>query len=209
MMNIHPAEPTFAFWSWAKCLGEIIFWAGEAGATTCMTDGWREKYRIDIQEIGHRARDASPDDMTHNQVIRSRSLACDLVRMLNTCGDLNSVPCRNWSATERNVVEELAKLKSQFAILGDGERPETPATGTPRANGAARGHSPWITASEMIFLMTTNGIRGSSDAAIKRTKRTSQAGAQAGSNNQRFRFKLAKLTELGIRFPVEWNTSEE
>ncbi len=129
-----------AFWAWAKCLGELIFWAGEPDAETTTRDGWREAFRIDIQDKGDRALDAAPDDVTRNQVIRSRSLACDLVRMLNTCGDLNSVPCRNWPTTERNIVEELTKLKSRFAELGYGEQRAEPvavtATGSTKPEAA-------------------------------------------------------------------------
>ena len=117
-----------AFWAWSKCLGELIFWAREPDAETTTRDGWREAFRNDNRDKGDRALDAAPDDVTRNQVIRSRSLASDLVRMLNTCCDLNSVPCRNWPTTERNIVEELTKLKSLFAELGDGGHKTEPAT---------------------------------------------------------------------------------
>lgn len=159
----------------------------------------------DIDEGGTLARDDSPDDITRNQVTRSQSLALQLVRMLNECGDLNAVPCRNWSAVDRQTVEQLAELQAIFARIGDGVCDEQ-STGRERANGSE--YSPWIDSPKMIEMMKANGIRGTSDAGIKRTKKTWQAEAQTGSNNQRFRLKLSTLDELGIKYPAEWNTSE-
>ena len=74
---------TNAFWGWAKCLDELSFWAREPDPTTTMRDGWREAFRNDIRDKGDLARDAAPDDVTHDQVIRSRTLALKLVRLLN------------------------------------------------------------------------------------------------------------------------------
>ena len=111
-----------AFWAWAKCLGRVIFWAREPNAKTTTTAGWLEAVRSDIRDSGDLARDAAPDDVTRKQVIRSRSLALDLVRMLNQVPELNSVSYRTWPTTERIIVDDLAKLKSRFAELGDGEQ---------------------------------------------------------------------------------------
>ena len=70
--------------------------------------------------------------------------------------------------------------------------------------------SPWIGAAELIPIMQTNNIkatnrRGYSDRSITRTKKRWGSESQAGSNNQRFRFKLSRLRTLGINYPHEWN----
>ena len=126
-MAIIPAEPSTIFWTWSRLLGELIFWATDPDPATTTSDGCREQFRNDIRDKGDRARDASPDDVTRNQVIRSRSLALQLVRMLNETPELNATPCRNWSQVDRLVVEQLAELQSQFAKLGDGKGNEPPA----------------------------------------------------------------------------------
>ena len=204
MAKIHPAEPRYAFWEWAKCLGELIFWAKEPDPETTTWDGWHEAFRIAIQDKGDRARDAAPDDVTRNQVLRSRSLAAALVRMLNQLTDLNCTSCRNWSHVDQQVVNQLVDLQSQFARIGDGERPEPPA---PQSTNGVE-YSPWIGSPEMIRLMKTNGIRGLGERNITRRKQDWQAESQVGTNNRLFRFKLSTLTELGISYPAEWNKPE-
>ncbi len=113
-----------AFWAWAKCLGGLIFWAMEPDAETTTTDGWLEAVRSDIRDNGDLARDAAPDDVTRKQVIRSRSLALDLVRRLNHVPELNRTSCRNWSLVDQKIVTSLADLQERFAKLGDGEQRE-------------------------------------------------------------------------------------
>ncbi len=138
-----PAEHSHAFWAWAKCVGEIIFWATNPDAETTSGDGWREHFRNDIRDKGDRARDASPDDVTRNQVSRSRSLASQLVRMLNETSELNASPCRNWSQVDRFVVEQLAELQSHFAKLGDGEHTTEAATVTAMTGNDTKPEPSW------------------------------------------------------------------
>ena len=123
-MAIVSAEPSTVFWMWSQCLGDLVCWATDPDPAS---DGWREQFRNDIRDKGDRARDASPDDVTRNQVIRSRSLALQLVRMLHEWPEVNSTPCRNWSQVDRIVVEQLAELQAVFAKLGDGKGNEPPA----------------------------------------------------------------------------------
>lgn len=71
-------------------------------------------------------------------------------------------------------------------------------------------YSPWIITPELIPIMQTNNIkaanrRGYSDRSITRIKNRWKAESQAGSNNRRFRFKLATLNEQGINYPKEWD----
>ena len=70
-------------------------------------------------------------------------------------------------------------------------------------------HSPWIGSPEMISLMKSNGIKGTSDRSIGRKKMTWRAESQAGTNNQLFRFKLSMFQELGIKYPSEWDNSPD
>ena len=122
MATIHPAEPTFAFWTWAKCLAELINWAREPDPETTSRDGWREAFKNDIRDKGNRAQDAATDSATRNQVSRSRSLAVQLVRMLSEWTEVNGTPCVNWSHVDLQVVNQLADLQSRFALLGDGSQ---------------------------------------------------------------------------------------
>ena len=71
--------------------------------------------------------------------------------------------------------------------------------------GAVREFSPWIDSPKMIELMKLNGIRGTSDTAIKRSKKLWQAEPQVGRHNQLFHFRLATLRELRIKYPPEWD----
>lgn len=86
----------------------------------------------------------------------------------------------------------------RFAVKDVDDTPaEEPAT--------KKEHSPWIDAPKMIELMRANAIRGKSDSTITRRKTEWEAEFQQGSNCQLFRFKLARLQEIGITFPPEWN----
>ncbi len=136
-------EQSNAIWAWAKCLSELIFWAREPDAETTTRDGWREAFRIDIRDKGDRARDLAPDPETRNKVMRTRSLACDVVRMLNTCPDLNAVPCRQWPATERHIVDELEDHNKTFVALGGGEQRAEPVTMTSGTTPEAANGSSW------------------------------------------------------------------
>lgn len=120
MAKKHPAEPSTAFWAWSRCIGDLIAFATDPDAETTSSDGWREAVKIDMHDKGDRARDAAPDDANRNQVIRSRKLASQLVRMLNETPELNGVSCRNWSQIDRQVVEQLAELQAVFVKFGDG-----------------------------------------------------------------------------------------
>lgn len=146
-MAIIPAEPSTVFRAWAKCLGELIFWATNPDAGSTSRDGWREHFRDDIRDKGDRARDASPDDVTRNQVSRSRSLAAGLIRLLNSCPELNSTSCRNWSQVDRLVVEQLAELQAVFAKLGDGKLQAHIGVKPPLATTKARKNLDWIATS--------------------------------------------------------------
>lgn len=143
MAKIHPAEPSTVFWAWSSCIRDLIGWATDPDPEVMSTDGWREHFRNDIRDKGDRARDASPDDVTRNQVTRSRSLASQLVRMLNETPELNATPCRNWSQVDRLVVEQLAELQAAFAKFSDGT---TQAVATPQQPvwSIARSPSDWL-----------------------------------------------------------------
>lgn len=119
-MTIHRAEPAAAFWYWAKCLGELLFWAKNPAPSITSQAGWLEAFREDLQRKGDRARDAAADATTRNQVTRSRSLALEVVRLLNENPELNDTPCRDWSHSDRQTVDQLVDLQSRFATLGDG-----------------------------------------------------------------------------------------
>ena len=206
MAKIHPDDTKNAFWALGKCLGELIFWAKNPLPQNTSSDGWREAFRIDIRDKGDRARDVAPDDATRNQVTSSRSLAAELIRLLNSCPELNCTPCPNWSHTDQKTVNQLADLQELFARIGDGERPKPP--GTQPTNGAVREYSPWIGAPEMIVLMKSNGIRGTVERTITRKKQDWQAESQAGTNNRLIRFKLSTRSELGIKYPPAWDEHE-
>jgi len=132
MRKIHPADPSTVFWFWSQCLEDLIGWATDPDPEVISTDGWREHFRNDIRDKGNRARDASPDGVTRNQVTRSRRLASRLVRMLNETPELNERPCRNWSQVDRLVVEQLADLQVVFANVSDGATKVVAVVATPQ-----------------------------------------------------------------------------
>ena len=142
--TIGPEETTTRFWFYASKLRELIFWAREPDPTTTMRDGWRDWFHSGVQELSSLAHDAAPDEVTRSRIVRSQSLALQLVRMLHEWPEVNGTSCRNWSQVDQHIVNELADLQSKLARIGDGERPEPPATGAQPTNGAAREHSPWI-----------------------------------------------------------------
>jgi len=127
VMSLAEHERSNAFWRWSKQLDELISVAREADpATAEMTTSpnWLDVFKRDLQDIGNHTCDAAPDDVTTNQVIRSCSLALQLVRMLHEWPDINCTPCRKWSPVDQQVVNDLAELQSQFAKLGDGKGPQ-------------------------------------------------------------------------------------
>jgi len=148
MRKIHPADPSTVFWFWSQCLEDLIGWATDPDPEVISTDGWREHFRNDIRDKGNRARDASPDGVTRNQVTRSRRLASRLVRMLNETPELNERPCRNWSQVDRLVVEQLADLQVVFAKVSDGTTKVVAVVATPQRQqpvwSIARSPSDWI-----------------------------------------------------------------
>gem|GEM_PF-6413943 len=66
--------------------------------------------------------------------------------------------------------------------------------------GAA--YTKWLDSPQMIELMRANSLHGTADRTINEYKRRWQAESQPGSNNRRFRFSIAVLTELGITIPA-------
>lgn len=69
-------------------------------------------------------------------------------------------------------------------------------------------YSPWIDATQLLELMVDNGHHKKvSEKTIGRTKSTWGAEPQAGTNNQKFRFRLETLRSLGIRYPVKWDAN--
>lgn len=64
--------------------------------------------------------------------------------------------------------------------------------------------SPVLTSVTLIGLLKLNGILSNSRQSLTRFKKQWQAKSEPGSNDRRFRFHLATLRELGVKYPAEW-----
>lgn len=177
-MALIPADSATAFWFWAKCLGELVFWAKSPLPERTTRPEWLDAYRADLQDKGDRARDAATDDATRNQVVRSRSLALGLARLLNECSELNNTPCRSWPAIERQPVEELQELRRLFAQLVDGEQ-SIEVAGDEEIKPTSSGW-PAVTPDELRKLFSIE-----QDAMLKRLKKQDIANERITSKSYR------------------------
>lgn len=122
-------EPSIAFWVWARCLSDLVFWVRTPNPTDTMRPTWADATRDELTRTSYLAQQETQSEPMISKITRTRSLAFDLVRMLNT----NAEPFQNWSRLDQRVVDQLCDLQEEFARMGDGV--DAPVGKTDRSEG--------------------------------------------------------------------------